>query len=30
MLVLSMGERLHVNGQILDTGLPWAAMNPSR
>lgn len=26
MLVLSMGERLHVNGQILDAGLPWAAM----
>jgi hypothetical protein len=30
MLVLSMGERLHVNGQILDTGLPWAAMKSLR
>jgi hypothetical protein len=26
MLVLSMGERLHVNGRILDLKLPWAAM----
>jgi hypothetical protein len=26
MLVLSMGERLHVNGEILGVDLPWAAM----
>ena len=26
MLVLSMGERLHVGGRILDVPLPWAAM----
>ena len=26
MLVLSMGERLHVDGRILDVPLPWAAM----
>jgi hypothetical protein len=26
MLLLSMGERLHVDGQILDVPMPWAAM----
>jgi hypothetical protein len=26
MLVLSMGEYLHVDGRILDVPLPWAAM----
>lgn len=26
MLVLSMGERLHIDGRILDVPLPWAAM----
>jgi hypothetical protein len=26
LLVLSMGERLHLNGRILDVDLPWAAM----
>lgn len=26
MLVLSMGERLHIDGRILDVPLPWASM----
>jgi hypothetical protein len=26
MLLLSMGERLHVDGRILDVPMPWAAM----